>query len=237
MYKGFSVGVVIPAYNEEQNIAKVLATIPSYVDLVVVVDDHSQDMTAEIAESWLDRRVSVIRRARNEGVGGSILTGHKASKADIDVVMAGDGQMNPLYLPRLLDAIVDGADYAKGNRFKSVNGMPRNRVFGNLVLSLLTKLVSGYWRISDSQNGYTALRMSTFKRTDVPHLGNGYQFENDMLIHLNIIGAKVVDVPMPSEYHGEVSRLRVRTFLPHTVAFLGSRFLWRLKCRTLRLQL
>ena len=227
MYRGFSVAVVIPAFNEERYIAKVLVTVPKFIDSIIVVDDRSTDVTADIVEKWSDPRVKLIRNPVNVGVGGSIVEAHKVSTADVDVVMAGDGQMNPLYLPRLLDAVVDGADYAKGNRFGEMGEMPSGRKFGNMVLSLLTKAASGYYGIWDSQNGYTALRMATFRKLDSDHIAKGYQFENDMLIHLGVFGAKVRDVPIPSEYHGEKSRLKVSSFVPETVLFLLERFAWR----------
>ena len=227
MYRGLRVAVVVPAFNEERWIAKVIEGIPKFVDWILVVDDCSTDGTLKAA---LTPRTMVLSNGHNQGVGGSILLGHRAALgvgSDVDVVMAGDGQMNPLYLPRLLDAVVDGADYAKGNRFGDMRGMPSGRKFGNMVLSLLTKAASGYYGIWDSQNGYTALRMSTFRMLDAEHIAKGYQFENDMLIHLGVIGARVKDVPIPSEYHGEKSRIRVKSFVPQTVLFLLERFAWR----------
>jgi glycosyltransferase involved in cell wall biosynthesis len=227
LYRGLRVAVVVPAFNEESHVAEVVNGVPQFVDWIFVIDDLSTDGTLEAATG---SRSMVLRSWRNMGVGGSIILGHRAALgvgSDVDVVMAGDGQMNPLYLPRLLDAVVEGADYAKGNRFGDMTGMPRGRKFGNLILSLLTKAASGYYGVWDSQNGYTALRMETFRKLDVAHLAPRYQFENDMLIHLGAIGAKVKDVPIPSEYHGERSRLKVSLFVPETVMFLLERFVWR----------
>jgi glycosyltransferase involved in cell wall biosynthesis len=227
LYKGFRVAVVVPAFNEEAHVAEVVDTVPAFVDWVFVVDDLSTDGTLEAA---IGPRSMVLRSWRNVGVGGSIILGHRAAQgvgADVSVVMAGDGQMNPAYLPRLLDAVVEGADYAKGNRFGDMTGMPSGRKFGNLILSLMTKAASGYYGVWDSQNGYTALRMSAFDKLDVGHMAPRYQFENDMLIHLGAVGAKVEDVPMPAEYHGEKSRIRVSQFVPQTILFLLERFAWR----------
>src|SRR5207245_5604907 len=119
MYKGKRICVVIPAYNEGDRIRRVVDTIPSYVDHVVVVDDASDDETCKIARESKDPRLEVKRHNENRGVGGAVLTGHQRAlelASDISVVMAGDGQMDPDYLPLLLDALVDGGDgFAKGN--------------------------------------------------------------------------------------------------------------------------
>ena len=152
--------------------------------------------------------------------------------SDIDVVMAGDNQMEPIYIPRLLDPIVrEGYEYVKGNRFLRnghLRGMPQQRVFGNYALTFMTKVASGYWNIFDPQNGYTALNMSTFEYLDHEHISKGYQFENDILIHLNVIGAKVEDVAIPAKYHdGAPSKIKMHKFIPSTLGFLIGRSFWR----------
>jgi len=117
--------------------------------------------------------------------------------------MAGDAQMDPQYLPQLLDPVVDGYGFAKANRFfsgESFAGMPGYRVFGNLMLSFLTKLASGYWHIFDPQNGYTAIRAEVLRRLPLNKVAQRYSFENDLLIHLNILGVPIVDVPIPAVY-------------------------------------
>ena len=228
------IAVVVPTYNEADHISDVVKGIPSFVDFVVVVDDASTDQTTVIVKEMYDPRLNYLRNEKRMGVGGAVLLGHETALSlgsDIDVVMAGDNQMDPRYLPRLLDAIVDqGYDYAKGNRFlKSdhLRGMPTQRVFGSYVLTFLTKFASGYWQIFDPQNGYTALRMSAYPLLDTSHIAKGYQFENDMLIHLNVIGARAKDVPMPSRYGSEVSGIRMITFAPRTAWFLLRRSWWR----------
>ncbi len=226
---------MIPAYNEERRIGRVLESVPKFVDYVVVVDDGSLDETLKEAKEIGDERVVLLRHHENQGVGAAIVTGHKKAMelgADISVVMAGDGQMDPKYLPDLLKAVVDqGYDYAKGNRFLGRayrEGMPRIRVVGNIILSFLNKIVSGYWNIFDSQNGYTAVRTSILKELDLNQLAKGYQFENDMLIHLNLVNAKVKDVPAITIYRGSHSNISLMRFMVRTSLFLVSRLFYRM---------
>ncbi|OYT26497.1 MAG: hypothetical protein B6U97_03710 [Candidatus Altiarchaeales archaeon ex4484_96] len=170
MYKDNKIAVVVPAYNEKKLIRRVLDTIPFFVDWIIVVDDASTDDTGRVAEFSPDSRVTVIRHEVNRGVGGAIITGHKKALklgADISVVMAGDAQMNPKFLPNLIDPLIEEAyDYTKGNRFltnESVHEMPKTRVLGNIMLTFFTKLASGYWNIFDPQNGYTAIKANILK--------------------------------------------------------------------------
>lgn len=175
MYKGKKILVVVPAYNEEKLIAGVLKTIPEWVDAIVVVDDASKDRTSEIVNSLKekDSRIALIVHSENKGVGASIADGYKwalKNGYDVAVVMAGDGQMDPADLPSILDPVVSGeVDYSKGNRFftgEAYQKMPKIRYFGNAVLSLLTKIASGYWHIADSQSGYTAINKKALQLID-----------------------------------------------------------------------
>jgi glycosyltransferase involved in cell wall biosynthesis len=221
MYKGARVAAVVPAHNEEAHIGRVIATMPDFVDEIVVVDDLSTDRTAELAESAGDPRVTLIRHEQNLGVGGAIVSGHRAAMAlgaDVNVVMAGDGQMDPRFLPTLLDPVVeDGYGFAKANRFFSMDsfaGMPRHRIFGNVALSFATKAASGYWHLFDPQNGYTAIRHEVLERLSLDRIARGYSFENDLLVHLNILRVPAVDVPIPAVYGSEISGIRLRRVIP-----------------------
>lgn len=221
MFKDKVIAAVVPAHNEEEHIATVIKTMPELVDHIVVVDDLSTDRTSEMAAGMGDSRLFLIRHERNTGVGGAIISGHEKAlelDSDINVVMAGDGQMDPAYLPALLEPLVqDQYDFTKGNRFfsvKSFQGMPRHRIFGNIVLSFLTRLASGYWHMVDPQNGYTAIKRETLERLPLDRIAHGYQFENDILVHLNIIGAKILDVPIPARYGEEISGIRMRQVVP-----------------------
>ncbi|HEV7213170.1 MAG TPA: glycosyltransferase family 2 protein [Blastococcus sp.] len=233
MYRDHRVAAVVPAYNEEQLVGTVIRTMPDYVDHIVVVDDCSSDATSAAASAVGDPRVTVIRHEVNTGVGGAIITGHKQAGelgADIDVVMAGDGQMDPAFLPDLLDPLVDGGrGFAKANRFFSLHSfesMPRHRVFGNIVLSFLTKLASGYWHLFDPQNGYTAITQDTLRRLPLDRVASRYSFENDLLIHLNILRVPAIDVPIPAVYGNEVSSIKIRRVIPELLWLLFAGF-WK----------
>lgn len=233
MYKGLTVAAVVPAYNEERLIGEVIRTMPDFVDRILIVDDNSQDRTAEVAETVGDRRVCVIRHERNQGVGGSILDGHRQvlkEGLDIAVVMAGDAQMDPAYLGTLIDPLVDdGYGFTKANRFfamDSFKGMPGTRIFGNVALGFFTKLASGYWHLFDPQNGYTAIRRTVLERLPFDLIARRYQFENDLLIHLNILNVRARDVPVPARYGEERSRLRIHRAGP-AIAWTLFRGFWK----------
>lgn len=221
MYRGARVAAVVPAYKEELMISRVIETMPDFVDHIVIVDDCSPDDTSGAAERVGSDRVTLIRHEVNQGVGGAIITGHKAALelgSDVNVIMAGDAQMDPQYLPQLLDRVTDGGyGFAKANRFyapESFTGMPGYRVFGNIVLSFMTKLTSGYWNLFDPQNGYTAVRTDVVRRLPLDRVAKRYSFENDLLIHLNILQVPAVDVPIPAVYGDEVSSIKLRRVIP-----------------------
>ena len=189
MYKNESIGVVVPAYNEEKLIAETLKGMPPEADRIYVVDDTSTDSTRQVAESITDPRICVLSNGYNQGVGAAIVTGYKKAleeNMDVAVVMAGDNQMGTQYLPDLLDPIISGkADYTKGNRLTRLShtkGMSKWRLFGNWLLTLLTKVASGYWRIGDPQNGYTAITRDALKRIDLDKVYPRYGYPNDMLV-------------------------------------------------------
>lgn len=214
MYKSRRVAVVVPAFNEERFIGGVLSTMPAFVDRIVVVDDGSGDATARVVASVEDPRVTVLRSDRNRGLGAAMRLGYQAALedgAELIAKMDGDGQMPPEYLSRLLDALTDDhADYAKGNRFllvDSLKTMPRVRLVGNMVLTFMTKLASGYWHVFDPQNGFTAIRAECLRRLDLEAIYDGYFFENDMLIQLSLRDFRVEDVPVPARYGDEESGL------------------------------
>jgi glycosyltransferase involved in cell wall biosynthesis len=233
VYKNARVAAVVPAYKEESLIATVVETMPDFVDDIVIVDDCSPDRTSEVVQSLDDPRVTLIRHEVNQGVGGAIITGHRAAielGSDVNVVMAGDAQMDPQHLPALLDRVTDdGFGFSKANRFyapESFHGMPRYRVFGNVVLSFMTKLASGYWHLFDPQNGYTAVRTDVLRNVPLDHVAKRYSFENDLLIHLNIQQVSAVDVPVPAVYGDEVSSIRLGKVVPELMDLLFRGF-WR----------
>jgi glycosyltransferase involved in cell wall biosynthesis len=216
MYKGHRITTVIPSHNEARHIGPVIKTMPDYVDHLIVIDDASQDGTSKAAMACNDSRLIVLKTEENQGVGGATLCGYeKAIELDSSIIvkMDGDGQMAPEYLSLLLDAIVEhGYDYAKGNRFlagESLGFMPRHRLFGNIALTFLTKLASGYWHIFDPQNGYTAVRAEALRALNLNAIHKRFFFENDMLVHLNFFGFRVKDVAIPARYGDEESDVSI----------------------------
>ncbi len=215
MYKEHRIAVVIPAHNEALHIGQVIQGMPEFVDHLLVVDDNSSDATWEVALATQDPRLILLKTTKQEGVGGAVVTGYRKSfgLADIIVKMDGDGQMAPESLSFLLDALIDqGYDYAKGNRFlagDSLTQMPKHRVFGNVVLTFMTKLASGYWNIFDPQNGYTAIKASVLQTLELDRINKRYFFENDMLVQLNFSSFRVKDVAIPARYGEEKSGINL----------------------------
>ena len=210
--------VVIPCFNVEKQIAGVVRGLPDWVAAIVAVDDGSSDGTLRVLGELAgeEPRLTVIARDANGGVGAAMVTGYRAALdagADYIVKMDGDGQMDSGELPRLLLPLLEGrADYAKGNRFRHVKDlgrMPRLRLLGNIALTLMTKLVSGYWRVFDAQNGFTAIAREALEALPLDRLDPTYAFENSMLALLNIEDRPVADVAMPAIYGDERSSLRV----------------------------
>lgn len=240
MYKGKTVCVVVPAYNEEKLIGRVLETMPDYVDKVVVVDDKSTDKTAEIvikAAEQSNGRIILIQHSENQGVGGAIASGYKwarDNKIDVTAVMAGDAQMDPADLPNLLDPVVaDQVDYAKGNRLFTGNAwqvIPKVRYLGNSYLSLLTKIASGYWHVADSQTGYTVINLRALEILDLDKIYKRFGMPNDMLVKLNIYNFRVRDIPVKPVYNiGEVSKIKLQNVMITLSWLLLKDFLYRLK--------
>ena len=236
MFDGKRVAVVVPAYDEEALVVETLRGIPELVDKIYVVDDASSDATGERAKEAGDPRVEVIRHERNRGVGAAIVTGYERALEDgIDVacVMAGDNQMDPQELQGLVEPVARGeVEYAKANRLVSGEAwkvIPRTRYLGNAVLSLLTKIASGYWHVADSQAGYTAISRGVLERLDLDRLYPRYGFPNDLLVHLNVENARVRDVPSRPIYDvGEQSGIRLRSVVPRISWLLFKAFWWRM---------
>ncbi|MEP6861445.1 MAG: glycosyltransferase family 2 protein [Deltaproteobacteria bacterium] len=205
MYRQLRVGVVIPAFNETRAIAKTVATIPDFVDAVIVVDDASSDDTSDRAKVNPD--IVVVRHAQNRGVGAAIATGYRhalEAGLDVAVVMGGDGQMDPRDMPALLDPIAAGvADYVKGNRFLHPDvwrEMPPARIVGNVLLSAATRVTSGYHHVFDSQCGYTAIHRDALERIDLGAVWTRYGYPNDLLARLHAAGVRVADVAVRPIY-------------------------------------
>jgi glycosyltransferase involved in cell wall biosynthesis len=228
VYRDHKIAVSIPAYNEEKLIAKTLLGLPDFLDIVVVVDDCSRDGTSEVVRSLNDARVILERNDPNRGVGYSVIRGFKRAMeegADVLCIMPGDAQCDPVHLPRLIDAILDGeCDYAKANRFiEGIEVMPPFRRFGNTLLTILTKFSTGYYSVFDTQNSFSAVRAETVRRLDLDNISPRYEFENSYLLHMSFIGARVKDVSIPPIYGEEKSTIKLLPFMMRTslVLLLG----------------
>jgi len=282
MINNRTVAVVIPAYNEETQIAPVIKSIPDFVDRIVVVNDCSQDKTAEIVQSFQgkyqtslpektqkaentlyskadeivnelnkkeliyfipsdivheeDDKIVLINLKRNGGVGAAIARGYKWAKDnDIDctAVMAGDGQMDPDELLSICMPIIEeGVDYVKGNRLSHKSAkylIPRTRFLGNSILSILTKIASGYWHISDTQTGYTAISNKALNLIDLYKIYPRYGMPNDMLVRLNIENCTLKEVPIKPVYAiGEQSKMNIKRVIPRISFLLLKGFFHRL---------
>jgi glycosyltransferase involved in cell wall biosynthesis len=236
MLEGKRVAVVVPAFDEERLVGETIRGIPEFVDRIYVVDDASRDGTSSQAKTVGDPRVQLLRHERNSGVGAAIATGYRRSLEDgIDVtcVMAADNQMDPAELRALAEPVARGeVEYAKANRLVSGEAwkvIPRTRYLGNAVLSLLTKIASGYWHVADSQAGYTALSAEALRRLDLDRLYPRYGFPNDVLVHLNVQNARVRDVPSRPIYDvGERSGIKLRSVVPRISWLLFKAFWWRM---------
>jgi len=215
------VAVVIPSYKVTNNILAVLAGIGKEVDAIYVVDDCCPDKSGEfVSQHCSDARVKVLRHKKNKGVGGAVVSGYREAlkdKMEIILKVDGDGQMDPTLIPLFIAPIINGeADYTKGNRFFNLDdavSMPKLRYFGNISLSFLTKLSSGYWKIFDPTNGYTAISSKVLSLIALDKLSEDYFFESDLLFRLGLCRAKVVDIPMQAKYADENSHLNVKKII------------------------
>lgn len=228
MTKGLKVFVVMPAYNEAAHIADVIRCVPGIVDKIIVVDDHSSDSTAQAALDVGDSRLELIRNPKNLGVGGATIEAYRRAlenNADVVVKVDSDGQMDPRAIAKLIKPIIEGkADYTKGFRFhdrETLKKMPKVRLIGNMGLSYLVKMASGYWNIFDPINGFTAIHRDTLRLIDLDRVSHDYFFETDMLCNLYRIRALVKDVLLPTHYGNEVSKL---SLLKTLVQFPGRLF-------------
>ena len=239
LYKNKKIAVVIPAYNEEKLIGQVITTMPDYVDKMVIVDDASSDKTQQIALEYQKKdpdRIVLIRHEKNTGVGSSIADGYEWSRdhdIDLAAVMAGDAQMDPDDLEDLLRPVhEDRADYSKGNRLFTGDAwriIPRVRYLGNAMLSLMTKIASGYWSIADSQCGYTVINKKALHTIDWKMMYPTYGQPNDLLVRLNIYNFRVVDVPVRPIYNiGEKSGIRPLLIIPRMLWLILRLFIKRM---------
>lgn len=231
-----SIAVVVPCYRVASSILSVIASIGPEVEHVVVVDDACPEQSGKLVERECgDRRVTVVFLETNRGVGGAVVAGYQRAielGASVIVKLDGDGQMDASLIPQFVAPIVAGdADYTKGNRFfhlESLHSMPIARLIGNAGLSFITKLSSGYWKVMDPTNGYTAIDARVAAHLPLHKIASRYFFESDMLFRLNTVQAVVQDIPMDSLYGDERSNLRIKRVLFEFPALHAIRFMKRI---------
>lgn len=221
--------VVIPAFRVEQHVSTVIAGVPPIVREIIAVEDCSPDATGQLLDRLASSnpRLVVVHHEANAGVGGATKTGYREAlrrSPDVVVKLDGDGQMDPGYIERLVAPILAGqAEYTKGNRFHDwsfLRSMPLHRRIGNLGLSFLIKIASGYWNVFDPTNGFTAISSDTLRRLHFDRLAQRYLFESSMLVELYTLSARIKQVPMPAIYDGAISSLSITRSLIEFPSYL-----------------
>ncbi len=245
MYRDHKVALIIPAYNEETLIGPTLDDVPDLVDRIIVVNDASTDATAEVVRTRAEAepRLVLLEHERNRGPGGAIITGYRRAAEegyDLSVVVGGDNQMPLEVMTRFLDPIIDGeCDYTKGNRFHhfgpTLEEMPRIRFLGNMIITAMTKISSGYYKIMDVVDGYTCISLRAIKAIRWEKAWPGYGYPMNFLVHLNAHGFKVRDVPRRPIYLEGVQQSKIKgvRYALKVAPMLVRSFLWRLAYRYL----
>lgn len=230
-----TIGVVVPAFNEELLIEKTLTTMPDFVDKIIVIDDGSSDNTKQKIEALAagDSRIVLIAHLVNQGLGQSLIDGYvkcREMEIDITAVMAGDAQMSPDDLEAVVAPILQGkAEYAKGNRLLMedvAKQMPLHRLIGNSGLTFLTKFATGYWHVMDPQCGYTAISLDALRAIPIEQMTKGYGYNADILNMLNIRNFAVSDVEVKPVYGEEQSKIKLSSYVPK-VSWLLIRLFFR----------
>lgn len=220
MYKNRIVAVVMPVHNEQSQIERAVASIPAFVDSIIVVEDGSDDQTSAVLSRIQDKRLILVKHLRNRGVGAATKTGYRhclAISVDLIAVMDGDGQMDGHDLPRLLDAVIAGADYAKGNRFldkETIGRMPLHRYIGNRIFSRLAQIAASLGESLDSHCGYTVIGRESLAGLDLDELYDRYGFPTEMFFAVRGAGLRIESVPVRSVYADEISGVNPFTVAP-----------------------
>lgn len=240
------IAVVIPSFRAAATIADVVRKIGPEVGAIYVVDDGCPESSGDRALTECpDPRLTVLRNGRNLGVGGAMKQGYRRALEDgagIIVKLDADGQMDPGHISHLVEPLLAGdADYAKGDRFAPVRRMPSGscpralrtmppaRRIANRLLRLVHGVATGYWGIRDPANGFTAIRADMLAGLDRDGLADCFFFETDMLFRLQLVGARVIEIPLPARYPGGPSTLSLRRVAPRFMVFVADRTLKRLR--------
>ena len=197
------ISVVIPAKNEARNLEIVLPSLPR-VHEVILVDGHSEDGTVEAARLVLPT-IKVVRQTRR-GKGNALACGVEAATGDVGVMLDADCSANPDEIPKFVDALTAGADFAKGSRFKPGGGsddITHFRRAGNYMLNLLANLLLGA-RYTDLCYGYNAFWADILADLDLPSTaigtastriwGDGFEIETVINCRIAAAGLVVTEV-------------------------------------------
>ena len=235
MYSGHRIGVIVLAYKVEAYIKCVIEDLPDFIDQIYVIEDGSPDRTAKIVKKMSHPQVKLVRHEKNRGPGAALSTGYQVALEDgMDIIakVDGDAQMTNGHIESLITPLIQGrVDYTKGDRLSTRANhkyMPRFRLFGNISLTWLTRIASGYWKLNDAQNGFTAISNKALQTIDLHNLYSDYGYLNDILIQLNCYGFRILDLPMLAKYDNEKSSIRLSRYVPKMSFLLLRRFLWRL---------
>lgn len=206
------IATIIPVYNVGKKIIELLDLIPDYVDKIFLVDDNCPLKTGMYAEKKFANKdkLKVIFNEINLGVGGAVKIGYQEclnNDYDIIVKIDGDYQMDPLEISKIVEPLLSANyDYVKGNRFlkkTEIKNYPVSRFYGNIFLSFMSKLSSGYWDLFDPINGYTAIKRASLEKLELENIDNRYYFESDMLFNLYNLKTRVKDVPVTIKYYND----------------------------------
>ncbi len=231
------IAVVIPCYKVERQIEKVIKGLPELISSIILVNDCSPDNTKQIIDNLAlnNNKITTIHHSKNQGVGGAMISGFKEAlkqKCTLVIKIDGDNQMNPKYIPQMIKQTKLGYDYVKGNRFfdrKAILKMPKIRKLGNLILSFLTKISSGYWNIADPTNGYFCIKSEILKRINFDKISHDFFFESSLIIEIFYTGAKIKDLSIPAIYNDEksnLSELKAIFTFPPRLFYAFMRRLW-----------
>ena len=236
MILGKKTAVIIPAYNEQDFIVKTIKGVPAEIDVIVCVDDRSTDATHAVmlARAQKEKRVIVMQTDQNGGIGHAVRTGFSRVIDEVDyvAVLPGDDQCDASLIPKFVQMCErEGYHCVKGNRFMSGNdttAMPQNRKIGNIVYSMLTKMVSGYYTLFDSQHGFCVIQTTVLKRVAMKSIRRDYLFDNSLWIVLNTVNARIGEMRSPVRYQGEISDVNYVRFVQASIQYFAIAFVWRL---------
>jgi len=235
------IGVLVVAYEASSTLESVLNRIPdafrSAISVILVCDDASSDDTYQVGmrmkQTRPDLPLEVIRRPVNLGYGGNQKAGYRwmiDHGLDLVVLLHGDGQYAPEFLPNMVEPIMSGkADVVFGSRMLERGaalrgGMPKYKFVGNKILTFLQNRIAGV-RLSEWHSGYRAYSIRALDGVGFELNANYYDFDTQIILQMIASGQRIVEIPIPTFYGDELSRVN------------GIRYGWRILRHTLRWRL